>query len=129
MAKNQLILCDTNIIIELFRGDEKTRESIHEIGLGNIAISIITFSEVLQGMRKREEEQTLKFLNSVQVLHLSKEISKHFKGLISNYSISHRLRIADALIAATAIANGLTLFTYDRGDFRFIPEITLFNPK
>lgn len=113
----------------LFRGDEKTKHTIQEIGLENIAISIITFSEILQGAWKRDEERTIKFLNSVKTLHLNQEISKTFKGLISSYSISHRLRIADGLIAATAISNGLKLFTYDRNDFKFIPEIKLFNPK
>ncbi len=71
MAKNQLILCDTNILILLFRGDDETKDTIQEIGIKNIAISIITFSEIVQGIRKREEEQTLKFLNTLHLFHLS----------------------------------------------------------
>ncbi len=32
------------------------------------------------------------------------------------------------LIAATAIANNLPLFTHNRKDFDFIPDIRLYNP-
>lgn len=36
--------------------------------------------------------------------------------------------IPDALIAAIAIANGLELFTYNKKDFDFIPELKLYRP-
>ncbi|MEY4904394.1 MAG: hypothetical protein RLZZ292_2209 [Bacteroidota bacterium] len=45
-----------------------------------------------------------------------------------NYSVTHGLQIPDALIAATAISNQLLLFTENKQDFKFIPEIKFFNP-
>jgi len=40
-----------------------------------------------------------------------------------DYSLSHKIGIPDALIAATAIVNKLRLFTANVKDFKFIPEI------
>lgn len=37
-----MILCDTNVIIETLKGDEKTIKIMESIGLENIAISSVT---------------------------------------------------------------------------------------
>ena len=36
-----MTLCDTNVIIEILKGDEKTIKIIERIGLENIAISSV----------------------------------------------------------------------------------------
>ncbi|MBK7896587.1 MAG: PIN domain-containing protein [Anaerolineaceae bacterium] len=48
---------------------------------------------------------------------------------METYSLSHKLSIPDALIAATALVHNLELFTLNIKDFRFIPGLTLFNPE
>ena len=37
-----MILCDTNVIIEILKGDDKIIKIIERIGLENIAISSVT---------------------------------------------------------------------------------------
>ncbi len=49
-----------------------------------------------------------------------------FKGLVLNYSYNHHIEIPDALIAATAIHFGYSLYTENKKDFDFIPEITFY---
>ena len=50
-----MILCDTNVIIETLKGDEKTIKIIERIGLENIAISSVTVMELYFGaLNKRE---------------------------------------------------------------------------
>jgi predicted nucleic acid-binding protein len=49
--------------------------------------------------------------------------------LIDEYSLSHGLKIPDALIAASALALNMELFTYNLKDFSFIPDIKLYQPE
>jgi tRNA(fMet)-specific endonuclease VapC len=129
MAKNEIILCDSTAIIHHFRGDRKVTEQLMKIGPSNIGISVITHAEIYYGARnKKDFEIYRRFFNALATYPLTEEISNIFNGLIVNYSISHKVRIADMLIAATAIANNLQIFTHNRKDFDFIPEIRLYNP-
>jgi predicted nucleic acid-binding protein len=43
------------------------------------------------------------------------------------YSLSHNLKLADALIGATALTYDLPLYTYNTRDFKFIPKIVLWD--
>ena len=43
------------------------------------------------------------------------------------YSLSHKLSIPDALIAATALNYDIELYTYNIKDFRFIDGIKLYS--
>jgi len=44
---------------------------------------------------------------------------------MEEYSLSHKLAIPDALIAATAVVNSISLYTLNTKDFRFIEGLTL----
>ena len=48
------------------------------------------------------------------------------ENLIITYSKSHNLQIDDALIAAAAISKDMQLITYNISDFRYIPNIQLY---
>lgn len=47
-------------------------------------------------------------------------------GLVKEYSPSHNLKLADAIIAATGLINSLKLFVYNRKDFNYLPKLSLF---
>ena len=47
MEKGQLILCDTNIIIELYKGNPAILKTLKSIGQQNISVSIITAGELV----------------------------------------------------------------------------------
>ena len=50
-----MILCDTNILIEFYRGNSEIINELQNIGLSDLAISIITAGELYYGaMDKRE---------------------------------------------------------------------------
>ncbi len=42
MGKNKVILCDTDVLIELFRQHEKTVVEMERIGYGNVEVSAVT---------------------------------------------------------------------------------------
>ena len=46
--------------------------------------------------------------------------------LIIEYSKSHNLQIDDALIATTSIKMNVELITHNVSDFRFIPDMQLY---
>ena len=45
---------------------------------------------------------------------------------MERYCLSHKLAIPDALIAATALVNDMSLYTLNLKDFRFIERLNLY---
>jgi predicted nucleic acid-binding protein len=60
------------------------------------------------------------------ILLTNPEITSLSLQLIEKYRLSHNLAIADSLIAATAVHSGLKLFTFNLKDFKFIPDLQLY---
>jgi len=91
-------------------------------------ISVLTYMELLQGAReKRQHEHILDFLSeySFRILPISENIGHRAAIYIEEYSLSHRLRAGDAIIAATASDNNLTLCTSNAKYYRPIKELKL----
>ena len=122
-----MLLCDTNIFIEVYRRNVAICAELEKIGHENIAISDITRGELFYGAINKVE---LKLINNdlskVSVLHINEEISDMAVNLVETYCLSHKLDIEDALIAATAIYYHIELFTLNMKDFKFIPNIKLY---
>ena len=57
---------------------------------------------------------------------VTRDISLRFLELMETYALSHRPGIPDMLIAATAIDHDLSLFTLNVKDFRYIPELEIY---
>jgi hypothetical protein len=125
--EKELILCDTNIFISWFKGEEKTISELKKIGLNNILVPSITIMELFQGVRNKTERTKLKNkLSSYNIIHNNDISSKIAIELIEKYNLSHGLLIPDAIIAATALTFNLRLFTYNRKDFHFITGLKLY---
>jgi predicted nucleic acid-binding protein len=62
-------------------------------------------------------------LDNFVLLPIDAAVSDRVIELIDNYSNSHGLLLADALIAATALENDLTVITYNVADFQFIKDL------
>lgn len=121
------ILCDTDVIIEFYKNNQKIVSELHLIGEKNIAISTITAAELIFGaINKKELKQIKKDIKNLKTLHLNQQTEKIFLQLLEKYSLSHNLKIPDALIASSAIANEVKLFTLNKKDFKFIEELNLY---
>ncbi|MCX7760768.1 MAG: type II toxin-antitoxin system VapC family toxin [Hydrogenothermaceae bacterium] len=121
-----LILLDTNIIIELLKGNEKTKALLNNIN-SNFSVSVITQMELYYGaFNKKELIKIKKFLSEFNIFHIDEEISKKAIELIEKYSKSHNLNIPDALIASTAICKKAILLTYNLKDFQYIENLKIF---
>jgi tRNA(fMet)-specific endonuclease VapC len=122
-----MILCDTNILIEFYKNNTAIIQELRQIGSQNLAISIITRAELYYGaINKNELKRIQKHLDLLQNIPTDRSISEQFIQLMANYSLSHKLTIPDALIAATALVNDLELYTLNIKDFRFIENLRLY---
>ena len=91
-----------------------------------LAISVVTQMELIVGCRNKTELKALgKFLNRYQILKITGQISDRAVDLLTQYFLSHALLIADALIAATALAHNEAFITKNQRDFRFITDLNL----
>jgi tRNA(fMet)-specific endonuclease VapC len=122
-----MILCDTNILIEFYKNNSTVVNELRQIGINQLAISIITQAELYYGaLNKAELTQIRKHLQLLKSIPIDPEISDRFIQLMENYSLSHKLAIPDALIAATALVHDMSLYTLNLKDFRFIEGINLY---
>ncbi len=127
MAQKKVVLCDTNVLIELSKGNPIVESELKIIGAANIAISSISAGEFIFGaLNKQELAKIRKSLNSIQLIHVSEYISEKALLLLEQYSLSHHLDVPDAFIAATSLVCKFQLYTYNLKDFRFIDGIDLY---
>lgn len=127
MEAQPLILCDTNIIIEVYKENLSVIAFLEKIGQKNIAVSDVTCAELLFSARNKKELQIIKKdLKKLVVFSINEEISKGAVALIEKFSLSNNLNLPDALIAATAIYYNVNLYTLNKKDFKFIENVTLF---
>lgn len=123
-----MILCDTNIFIEIYRGNLDIIQTVKSIGQHNIAVSDVTCAELLYGARNKKELLSIrKDLNNISVLPIDTSISNLAVELVEKYALSHKLSLPDALIAATAIFYNIELYTLNIKDFKFLNDIMLFS--
>jgi len=122
-----MLLCDSNIFIEVFRRNAAIRAELEKIGQSNILISDISRGELLYGaINKIELKMIQDDLAKISALHINEEISQMAVNLVEQFCLSHKLDIDDALIAATAIYYNLPLFTLNTKDFKFLPNLKLY---
>ncbi len=120
-----MILLDTNVLIEILKGNGETIQQIESLHT-TLYISSISIMELYYGaLNKAEIKKLEKFIMLFKMLHLNEEISIRSTELIKTYAKSHTLDIPDSLIAATALEKELTLFTYNTKDFKYISHIKI----
>lgn len=122
-----MILCDTNILIEFYKGNENITAILKAVGLPNLAVSVITAGELYYGARDKHELKKIQnHLALLKQIPLNIETSILFLSLVEQFALSHKLTIPDALIAATAIHHELPLYTLNIKDFHYIPHLELY---
>jgi len=126
-----MILCDTNIFIEIYRSNNIVRTIVlDKIGYENIVISDVTRAELFYGaLNKLELQMIRKDISKIPVLHIEPFISKMAVEIVEKYCLSHKTDLEDALIAATAIIHQIELYTLNIKDFVFIPELKLYQTR
>ena len=115
------MIIDTDVLIWYMRGNERAYHFIEKLSSFNI--SVVTYMELVQGMRNKNELNSLrKALNAwnAKVLYISEEISAKAMFLVEHHYPSHAVRLADAFIGATAIHYGFPLVTANDKHYKII---------
>ncbi len=111
------ILVDTDIILKSYRGDITKYQQLTRIK-DIFSISVITAFELLNGAKNfKQLASTRKELKSYAIIHLNSDISLKAFQLFSKYSVQKQIKIADLLIAATALSNNFQLCTDNKKAF------------
>ena len=127
MEKSKIVLCDSDVIIDLINGDNHTVKKISEIGSDNVVVSRITVLEVLAGARDKENFNKFKKIASgFNVIDINEHISKISFQLFLEYKLSHGIQIPDALIASTALFYDIQFLTYNKKHFRYLEKLQLY---
>ncbi len=86
-------------------------------------ISVITVIELLSWIRPEIEVQVRDFVEDANVIDLDIAVVRKCVQIRR----SKKMKVPDAIIAATALVNGMTLITGD-GDFDRIADLQVFSP-
>ena len=121
-----MLLVDTDTLIWYMKGNERAYRTIE----GNLpfSISVVTYIELVQGMRNKDElnclRQTLKGWET-KLLYISEEISAKAMFYVEQHYLSHSLQLADALIGATAVSYGLPILTGNDKHYKIIKQVQI----
>jgi len=115
-------LFDSNVVIYLSKR-ELSRDYIDQFD--DIRISVITYMEILGFRFRSEQEENLvnELVGLFETVFISPAIADKVIEIRKNYTI----KLPDAIIAATAICENLSLVTRNISDFRDI-GVSLIDP-
>ncbi len=107
---------------------------LEELAPQGLAISVITFIEVCEGIyRSREPLRTERvfrsFLRVVKVLEITRTVARrtaHIRGHLGQQRLPTDNRAFDLVIAATALTYDLTLITRNLRHYNDIPDLKLY---
>ncbi len=119
---------DTNVLVWYLRGNVRAEAFVSGVPFDRRWLSAMVYFELLQGCTSPKEVRTLrKFVgkNFSRVVPISEQISHRAGTLLERHAVSHGLRAADALIAATSLVAGKSFSTSNLAHFRHIPGLRL----
>jgi len=106
-----VILPDTDVLIDFFRGYKKAVKFINE-NESDIILSAIVVAELYAGVKGKKELSVLdNFISLFDVVPITSEVAKAGGLFRHNFGKSHGVGLADALIAATCVAKNAQLKT------------------
>ena len=120
------MIIDTDVLIWYLRGNEKAYQVVEESP--NFYISVVTYMELVQGMRSKKELNKLRkalHIWNVKILSVSEEISAKAMFYFEQHFLSHSMQLADTLIGATAIAYGIPILTGNDKHYKVMKDLQI----
>ena len=120
------MLVDTDVLIWYLKGNENAYQVIENSN--NFFISVVTYMELVQGMRNKKELNNLRkalHIWNAKILYISEEISAKAMFYVEQHFLSHSMQLADALIGATAIAYGNPVLTGNDKHYKVLKDLKI----
>ena len=120
------MMVDSDVLTWYMRGHAHAKSVVDD--LGSFCISAVTYMEILQGVRGGAELRALKqFMVSrmVECVPIDHATTDRAIYLMERFTLSHGLRMGDALIAAAVDIRGDMLLTANAAHYRMIPGLAL----
>jgi len=116
------LIVDTDVVVDFLRGHASAIAFLED-NIERIYLSVVTVAEVYAGARDRELEAIRRFVDSFPTIVITPEIAAGGGNLKRRYARSHRLGLADALIAASAVEHGLVPATLNVKHYPMFPDL------
>jgi len=121
-------LVDTDVLIDYLRNMEGAANYLDSIG--EWTYSVVTTMELITGAANQKDVKKLeRILTDYREVPLSREIGSRARELMKTHAKSQGLLPLDALIAATALHEGVRLSTKNKKHFRNIEGLDLEMPE
>jgi predicted nucleic acid-binding protein len=121
-----MMLFDTDIFIWVQKGNTSAAQLMESSE--ERYLSVQTYMELLQGAQNKKQHKQIKdFLAAFDfiIIPFTENIGHRACIYIEEYTLSNGIRAGDAIIAATAIENNLTLVTSNAKHFKMIKDLKL----
>lgn len=130
-------LIDTDWVADWLVGMQDATEALPLLRRNGVAISTITYMEVVEGILGSRAPQRASrgfraFLRRIRIIVVSRPIADRAATLRFDVRRQKRPvdhRALDLVVAATALVHGLILVTRNTRDFADIPGVRLYQPK
>jgi predicted nucleic acid-binding protein len=124
-----MLVADTDILIWILRDDkalvERFKEVLRETN-GHVYITPIQVAEIYSGMRPKEKIRVETFIDSLNMLGIDKRMGQLAGQFLLDYSKSHSVTMADALVGAAAKINVFKLWTMNRKHYPMFEDDEFF---
>lgn len=118
-----MYVLDTNAVIYYVKEDRDAVSSIEDIYTKNVPVyvSVMTEAELFgfPQLSNEEAERIEGFLRTVSIIPMDSQIARLTGAIRKTY----QLKIADSVIAATALFTGTRLLTRNTRDFQRVPNL------
>jgi predicted nucleic acid-binding protein len=125
------VLVDSDILIEVSRGRDAAIVS-KWLNLSNVdavvLYSPVSVAELWAGARPQEHDALNNLFRALTCTGIDQEAGRQAGAYLRQYRQSHGVEVADAFIAASAVANQAQLWTRNRKHYP-MKEITFFDPE
>lgn len=123
VARAVTILLDTSVLIDHLRGNPRARSRLEDAARTGelLAISVLTRTELLAGMRSSEEPSTRRLLSVLEHVPVDERIAERAGALAREFLRSYPgIHTVDYIIAATVEQLDALLWTRDVRHFPMI---------
>ncbi len=125
-----MILLDTDVMIDLLRQYPPAMRWLDALDEGEeIVLPGFVVMELVQGCRsKREQRRLLHVLDPYSIIWLSPDECESALQTFIQFHLSHHIGIMDVLVAQTAIALNVPLYTFNQKHYQCIRDLVTVQP-